>query len=327
MRPAVLLAALAALAAGASAGAAAGLEGFGAVGLGRGGPPVRVEVTSTDDDGPGSIREALRGPGPRRVVFVVGGTIALRRRLEIRDGTGIVVDGGTAPAPGVTLAGEGLAILNSKDVVVRDLRVRRARIDGIAVTGSRGVVIDHCSATDAGDENVSVTEGSRDVTLSWSLVGDTRRDPAAHAKGLLVANFKSVAVTNVTLHHNLFVGLSQRSPQVSTRGLFDIRNNVVRDWFAYGMRIRAGAWGNIVNNVLASDHKPQHAIVVQPDAGEVWVDGNVGPAGVELDRLRTAPGPFPVAPVETEPAEAAAARVLAEAGARPRDAVDARLAR
>jgi pectate lyase len=303
------------------------LEGFGGAVAGRGAGAVRVEVTSREDRGPGTLREALNGPGPRRVVFAVGGTITLTRRLELRNGTGVVIDGATAPAPGVTLAGEGLAILDSKDVVVRDLRVRRARIDGIAVTGSRAVVIDHCSISDAGDENVSVTEGSRDVTVSWSIIGDTRRDPAAHAKGMLVAHFKRGPVTNVTIHHNLFAGESQRSPQVSTPGLFDIRNNVVRDWLAYGIRVRNGAWGNIVNNVFQSPHNAAHAVVVRPDAGSVWLDGNVGPAGVDVDGLRTAPAAFTVAPVETQPAEVAAARVLAEAGARPRDTIDASLAR
>jgi pectate lyase len=302
------------------------LEGFGAVAAGRAVGAVRVEVTSTGDRGRGTLREALSGPGPRRVVFVVGGTITLTRRLEVQ-GIGIVIDGATAPAPGITLAGEGLAILDSMNVVVRDLRVRRARTDGIAVTGSTAVVIDHCSISDAGDENVSVTEGSRDVTVSWSIIGDTRRDPAAHAKGMLVANFKRGPVTNVTIHHNLFVGESQRNPQVSTAGLFDMRNNVVRDWFAYGVRVRNGAWGNIVNNTFTSPHNAAHAVVVRPDAGRVWIDGNAGPPGVDVDGLRTASEPFPVAPVETQPAEIAAIRVRAEAGARPRDATDTSLAR
>jgi pectate lyase len=323
-RTRLVLAMLAVLGLGGSATAGpGGLEGFGAAAARAG--AVRVEVTSREDRGPGTLREALTGPGPRRVVFAVGGTITLARRLELRNGAGVVIDGATAPAPGITLAGEGLAILDSRDIVVRDLRVRRARIDGIAVTGSRTVVIDHCSITDAGDENVSVTEGSRDVTVSWSIIGDTRRDPGAHAKGMLVAHFKRGPVTHVTIHHNLFAGESQRSPQISTPGLFDIRNNVVRDWFAYGIRVRNGAWGNVVNNVFQSPHNPAQAVVVRPDAGRVWLDGNVGPAGVDVDELRTAPAPFTVAPVETEPAELAAARVFAEAGARPRDAVDASL--
>jgi pectate lyase len=323
--PALLLLAVLGVWAPATAGPER-LEGFGAAVAGRAVGAMRVNVTSTADRGAGTLREALSGPEPRRVVFVVGGTITLTRRLEVR-GIGIVIDGATAPAPGITLVGEGLAILDSTNVVVRDLRVRRARIDGIAVTGSTAVVIDHCSITDSGDENVSVTEGSRDVTVSWSIIGDTRRDPAAHAKGMLVANFKRGPVTNVTIHHNLFAGESQRSPQVSTAGLFDLRNNVVRDWFAYGVRVRNGAWGNIVNNTFASPHNAAHAVVVRPDAGRVWIDGNVAPIGVDVDALRTASEPFTVAPVATQPAEAAAARVLAEAGARPRDATDISLVR
>lgn len=301
-------------------------EGFGTP---AGAPPgaPRVVVTSTADKGPGTLREVLSRPGSRRVVFAVGGAIVLRKHILVRDRTGITIDGGGAPAPGVTLVGNGLKILDSNNVLVRDLRVRGARTDGIAVTGSSHVVVDHCSTSDAGDENMSITEGSHDVTVSWSLIGDTRADPALRAKGMLIANFKRPAVTRVTLHHNLFTGESQRSPQVSTDGLFDIRNNVIRGWFSYGIRMRRRASGNIVNNVLASERRPEQAVVLRPDAGAVWLDGNLGPAAVDPNRLRTAPGPFAVAPVDTQPAAMAAARVVAEAGARPRDAVDAGLAR
>lgn len=300
-------------------------EGFGTP---AGAPPgaPRVVVTSTADAGPGTLRDALARPGSRRVVFAVGGEIVLRKHIVLEHRTGITIDGGGAPAPGVTLVGNGLKILDSENVLVRDLRVRRARTDGIAVTGSSHVVIDHCSTSDAGDENMSITEGAHDVTVAWSLIGDTRRDPARHAKGMLIANFKRPAVTRVTLHHNLFTGESQRNPQVSTGGLFDIRNNVIRDWFSYGTRIRQRASGNIVANVFSSEHNAGQAVVLRPDAGPVWLAGNAGPAGVDLDRLRTAPGPLAVAPVTTEDAEAAAARVVAEAGARPRDAIDRGLA-
>jgi pectate lyase len=287
-----------------------------------------VAVTSTQNDGPGTLREALMGSGPRRVVFRVAGTIALVRRLEIREGRGITVDGASAPPPGITLVKHGIAVLDSEDVSIRHLRVRGARTDGIAISNSRRVVVEHCSVSDSGDENISVTEHAQDVTIAWCLIAESQVDSERHSKGMLVANFKKPAVSNLSVHHTLFVNQSQRSPQVSSAGLFDLRNNVVVNWRAYGMRFRQGAFGNVVNNFFSGERNAGRAVVVNPDAGPVHVRGNVAPpAAGDVNRASTAAEAWPVAPVTTETAQAAAHAVVASAGAVPRDGLDARLAK
>lgn len=317
----------AALAAGVllvGAGSAPSLEGFGGAAIPAG--PL-VAVTSTANAGPGTLREALAGPGPRRVVFRVAGTIALERRLEIRGRRGITVDGTSAPPPGITLRNYGVAVLASEDVLLRHLRVRGAAVDGIAIGNSRRVVVDHCSVSDSIDENISVTENARDVTVSWCLVADTVGGPERRSKGMLVANFREGPVSHVSIHHTLFVNEAQRSPQISTPGLFDIRNNVVVNWGAYGMRIRNGAFGNVVNNVFGGGRSPRRALVLKADAGPVHVAGNVAAADAgDVNEVSTAAAPWPVAAVATASAAAAAQAVLEGAGAWPRDAVDARLA-
>jgi pectate lyase len=299
----------------------AGQDGFGAATKGGEGG-VRVSVTTLADSGPGSLREALAGPGPRRIVFTLGGTIRAHKRLVVQSQTGVTIDGASAPPPGITLEGAGLALVDAQDVIVRHLRVRSARTDGIAVTRSHRVVIDHCSVSDARDENVSVTDSSRAVTVAWSLLGDTRTDQGTvRAKGMLIATYQGRSATEVSVHHNLFVNLAQRSPQVSTDGVVDIRNNVIRDWVAYGARFRAGARGNVVNNSFASHRQPDRALVLKPDAGPVYVAGNQGAGAV----TGTAQAAWPVAAAAAEPAAAAVPRVLAGAGAWPRDEIDARL--
>ena len=307
-----------------AAGSAQPLQGFGTPLAPAG---ATVAVTSTQDAGPGTLREALAGPGPRRIVFEVAGTITLQRRLEIRDRRRVTVDGATAPPPGITLANHGIAVLGSEDVLLSHLRVRNAAVDGVAIGDSRRIVVDHCSVSDSADENISVTENSRDVTVSWCVVGSTHDDVEGRAKGMLIANFRQAAVSHVSVHHTLFVNEAQRSPQVSTPGLFDIRNNVVVNWGAYGVRIRNGAFGNIVNNVFTGGRNPRRALVVGDDAGLVHVHGNVAPrAAGDINAASTAPEAWPVAAVTTDSAEAAADAVVSHAGAAPRDAVDIRLA-
>jgi pectate lyase len=303
---------------------AAAFEGFGATTPGGDGRPL-VAVTSLADSGPGSLREALSG-GERRIIFRVAGTIRLEHVIRLVDAGFVTIDGSTAPDPGITLEGAGLFIRRAHDVVITHLRIRRTHgqgVDGITLRESHHVVIDHCSLTDARDENIGITEDTHDVTVSWCLLSHTL--PDSSAKGVLIANFDMAPVTRVSLHHNLFVNEAQRSPQISTAGVFDVRNNVVHEWKAYGMRFREGAYGNVVRNVLRSQRLPERALVIWPSAAAVYLLDNRGVDDSSFDPEQLAGQPFPVAPVATDPVDVVERRVLHGVGAAPRDAVDRRI--
>ena len=302
---------------------AAAYEGFGSATQG-GNHGQEVEVTSLADSGLGSLRAAIgKGDLPRRIVFRIAGTIQLQRPLKIKQQSFVTIDGSTAPAPGITLAGNALHVQDSHDIILSHLRVRNSKVDGITVKGSYHVVIDHCSLTDAGDENIGITQDCHDVTVSWCLIGDTRTVASGlHPKGLLIASFEKRAVTNISLHHNLFIHEAQRSPQVSTPGLVDIRNNLILHWQAYGIRMRRGARGNIVNNVFKTTENAGRAILLSESPGPVYISGNQGPGEADVNRLSTAPAPFVVATVTTDPASQVEQKVMRKAGAQPRDATD-----
>jgi pectate lyase len=285
-----------------------------------------VEVSTLATAGPGSLRAALAGSRPARIVFRVAGTIALDRPLTLRRREFVTIDGATAPTPGITLEGHGLRIFESNDIVIRHVRVRGPKGDGIAIRGSRRIAVHHCSLTDARDENISLTQGTREATVSWCIIGHTRRDGAA-LSGMLIADFDRTGMDRISVHHNLFVNNAQRSPQVSARGVVDFRNNVVWDWEAYGMRLRRGARGNIVNNVFRTRDRGDAAVRLTADAGPAYVSGNLSPRGVNVDDLSTATSPYPAAFVTTQAASEAESLVVHGAGAHPRDDVDARLVR
>ncbi|MCA9771203.1 MAG: hypothetical protein KC466_02265, partial [Myxococcales bacterium] len=78
-----------------------GAEGYGTdTPAGRGG--VVIRVTTLAAEGPGSLREAAATPGPRAIVFEVGGAIALTEDIVVSRPY-VTIAGQTAPSPGVTL--------------------------------------------------------------------------------------------------------------------------------------------------------------------------------------------------------------------------------
>ncbi len=313
---------------------AASYQGFGASTVGGDKGRV-VEVTSVDDDGPGTLRQALAG-GDRRIVFRVGGTISLKTPLLVRE-PNITIDGEDAPAPGITIRDRGVSIRETHDVIVRHIRVRGSSDDNFSISGAcRNIVIDHCSSTGATDGAIDIVHDykrperkPRDITISWCVLADT-----PHA--MLLATSE-----NLSLHHNLVIGNDQRSPQLRDVRVFDLRNNVITLWGSYGARIRGGSKGNVVNNVfgppMAAGKSHEAALVVMVDTSgarssfppqrteDVYVAGNLGPSGNELHRSGSAADPIAAPVVDTLPSAQVVAAVLAGAGARPLDETDSRI--
>ena len=88
-----------------------GAEGWGRFAAGGRGGDVYV-VTNLDDDGPGSLRDALR-EGNRTVIFRVSGTILLDAELFL-ERSNVTVAGQTAPGDGICLRRFPLRIRGAK---------------------------------------------------------------------------------------------------------------------------------------------------------------------------------------------------------------------
>jgi hypothetical protein len=323
---------------------APGFEGFGAATPGGAGGAV-YRVTSLADSGAGTLRDAV-SEGHRTIVFDVVGEIQLTSPIFIL-GSFVTIDGSSAPPPGITLVGGGLIIRGNvglpsnqfpvNDIIVRGLRIHDAPIDGIQIAnGAHNIVIDHVSVRDTGDGLIDITEHAHDVTVSWSIL-------AGGSKAMLV----KYNAYNVTLHHNLWVHARNRNPAVAVDDLgtpattltADIRNNLVWDWLdGVGTAIHHGAWANVVANFYSSPASSgsdqQNALIVcSADCGDgdpayiahayttANVSGTVLPFDINGAGRETAP--FPASPVTIDDACTAASAVLAGAGVRPLDAIEA----
>lgn len=228
---------------------------------GRGGRV--IEVTNLDDCGPGSLRAALEAEGPRIVVFRVAGTIYLEDDLDI-DHPNITVAGQSAPGDGICIAHQSLNI-NTHNVILRHLRVRRGRPEGGQGSDNIGgnpegqIVVDHCSTSWGMDENLSLyrhmvrNENGPDLklpvqnlTVQWCISSE-----ALNAKNHAFGG--TWGGEDATFHHNLLACNTGRNPSIGMGGEFDFRNNVIFNW---RHRTMDGGDETSVINVIANYFKP-----------------------------------------------------------------------
>lgn len=194
-----------------------------------------LRVTNLNNDGPGSLREALAYEGPRTIVFEVGGVIDLEEQELRITHPNVTIAGQTAPSPGITLIKGGM-IIGADEVIVQHLRIRTGDlgqaymsgrdIDAITTSGAHNVVVDHCSLTWATDENLSAsgprftgetvedwregTSGTIAFTNNIIAEGLSRSTHAKgeHSKGSLIHD----NVSEILIYGNLYAHNFERSP-------------------------------------------------------------------------------------------------------------------
>lgn len=318
-----------------------GAEGFGSETPGGRAGAV-LQVTTLADSGPGSLREALTTPGPRIVVFRVGGTILLEEMIRVRHPY-LTIAGQTAPGDGITIRNGSHRStplrVETHDVVIRHLRIRPGPgggPDGLSIGRGRNIVVDHCSLSWAVDENLAVTGNSRDVTVQWSVIAEGLHD-STHPKGPHSMGDLIGSRGDVSLHHNLYAHNDARNPRIGGGPkTVDFVNNVIYNFGSMAGRLSARRLVrvNYVGNVVRpgpSSHPDAVALgMPNPYPVEVFARDNVLPRRGLVDddfegTLVKARHPAP--PVTTSPAQDAYEAVLRSAGAtRPRrDAIDARI--
>jgi len=278
-----------------------GAQGGGAYSFGGRGGRV-VVVTSLEDSGPGTLREACEQGGARIVVFNVAGIIRLKSPLIIR-APYITIAGQTAPGDGVCVAGESLWV-NTHDVVVRHMRFRRGetfvgrRDDAFGGNPVGNIMIDHCSASWGLDENISFYrhmfnpgDGSKELKLPTvnvtiqNTISSQALDTYNHAFG------STLGGENCTFMRNLWANNAGRNPSIGWNGVFNFVNNVIYNWVHRS--VDGGdytALYNIINNYykpgpLTPKESPVGHRILKPESGRsklgyyvfgrVYANGNI----------------------------------------------------
>jgi len=241
-----------------------GAEGAGALAVGGRGGDV-CKVTNLNDSGPGSLRACVERSGPRTVVFEVGGTIELQTHLRFRDPF-ITVAGQTAPGGGIQLKSaadnpRGLIVINTREVVIRYLRVRRGttgyKSDTIRITDTDGqlvenIIFDHVSSFWSENQNWSINgrrEGTapRNITLQNSILAEPI---GGRVQGLITPSDSveaALAMSNIDMHNNFLTNSRHRNPSFQVdSGRFV--NNIVYHATNWWSRFGTGSHVDLIGN-------------------------------------------------------------------------------
>lgn len=355
----LLLLGLCAAPAGAQPLAFPGAEGAGRHSAGgRGG--IVLRVTTLADSGPGSLRAAIEARGARTILFDVAGTIRLASDLVIGEPR-ITIAGQTAPGGGIAIADRTL-VVNADDVVIRHIRSRRGDLapgegDSIWIRGGRRIILDHVSASWSVDETLSASAryenggGYWDLTVQWSVIAESLRrshhGKGAHGYGSLIRGGRGA---RISFHHNLWAHHVARMPRPGNYAapdadpvgpLMEFRSNLFYNWgrgFAGNNDDEATLIRyNFIDNAYLAGPDSEGALAFRDNnrLAQAFFAGNSMNGAVPGDPWSLVGGRLPngyrlsapveVAPVAADPAASAMARILASAGAWPRDAADARV--
>ena len=277
-----------------------GAEGFGKYTTGGRAGKVYI-VSNLNDNGAGSLREAVEAKDKRIIVFAVSGTIHLEKKLFIK--ADVTIAGQTAPGDGICLADNSVS-LGGDNIIIRYIRFRMGdkyqkggMVDGnggddaFGESKRKNIIIDHCSMSWSTDEVFSVYNGDS-TTLQWNIISEPLnysyhfetgdKDYEHHGFGGIWGG------QHLSAHHNLFAHCNNRNPRFNgiRQGipeLVDYCNNVIYDWG--GNTIYAGEGGNynIINNYFKSGPSTAKNVryrIVNPGRtetipfGKWYVDGN-----------------------------------------------------
>ncbi len=237
---------------------------------GRGGKVYIVK--NLNDSGTGSLRECVQASEPRTCVFAVSGIINLETPLWINKPF-LTVAGQTAPGGGILITNKpGFTLSNlvgiytngviwqytklrSRYVAACDESLNNANSECgalLSIFGTQDVILDHNSLSWNLDDAYGVWRGDnkvplRNITFSNSIIAEGQK---GHSTGLIVGATTAALgddVTNIDIHHNLFMNNNHRNPVMVVKS-GRVINNIFYNQRYYRNRFGGGGMYDVIGN-------------------------------------------------------------------------------
>lgn len=227
-----------------------GALGFGAQATGGRGGTV-YHVTTLNDDGAGSFRDAVSSPN-RIIVFDTCGYIALKSSVATQGN--LTIAGQTAPGGGIGLSGGELSFTTRSNIICRYIRVRpgsetaSTTNDALSLYLSQNVILDHCSFEfapwDIIDGVGDAATPTTNITFQYCLIADPiGQQFGAHVEGAdqwswfttIFANSHNrnpLAKDNNVFINNVLYNYQAGYTTANTGGSF--KHDIINNYFIFG---------------------------------------------------------------------------------------------
>lgn len=318
-------------------------QGFGSQVTGGAGMQT-FHVTNLNATGTGSLYSLIGSN--RQIVFDVSGEITgfswdssnefAVKNLTI-DGQGKITLSGNANTGNILSFQTGCS-----NIIVKNIRARNGGNDGINLTGSTNIVLDHVSSAGNRDGDIDITAAAQNISVTNCILGPGN---SIWSGSMLIAY---TPTKNISIYRNLFYsitpgGVGERNPLVhSVNGspgsdlMCDFRNNLVYKWgrnngtgSGYGSLVQYQGSAMFVNNYYYSGSDIGNAIVSDGSygntpGGSCFASGNISGNNINPNSASNhAAYPIPASNmISTMDACTAAAFVKSNAGCRPLDPID-----
>ena len=229
-----------------------GAEGYAAYATGGRGKQV-VHVTNLNASGTGSLADAV-SQSNRFVVFDVGGVIDITN-TSITIASNITIAGQTAPGEGITIYGGRVIATQSKNVIIRYIRMRGGKSVNqkkctLTLDNCENVILDHCTISWGPWDNVHIKDANN-ITWQNCII----------AEGIEPQRFGSITdgTRNWTISHCLWSNNKSRNPKMKC--YVQYYNNVVYNYSngIVGGHSAADNYQDVMNNYFIAGPETSNA--------------------------------------------------------------------
>lgn len=243
-----------------------------------------VRVTSKSD-----LEKYAKSTEPYTIL--VEGSFSGSGMIEVVSNKTIIGVGSGATFDGFGIDVKDIKGNGNKNIIIRNITIKNAKPDAIAIRNTHHVWIDHCDLSASDDGLLDFTIGSDYLTVSWTKFHDHDKVTLANSG---TQHFEDAGKNKVTYHYNWFNNTVQRNPRIGY-GMGHVFNNYYSNVTSYcvGYHTRASVF--VENNYFYKSKAPLNQMYTSVSTAANYADakesgnifdtttGNTKGTGVSFD--------------------------------------------